>query len=183
MSFIFPVVVLGLFVAVYIWYIYNDLITARLQIQEAWSQIDVQLKRRADLIPNLVETVKGYAQHESTLFAAVTTARSALLTAKHPKEAALAEQEFSSAIKSLFAVVENYPQLRANEGFQALQRELADTEDKVAYSRQFYNSSVLDYNKKLQMVPGNYFAKQFNFQPSEFFEANEAERKTVEVKF
>ncbi len=183
MSLLFPVVVIGLFIAVFIWYLYNDLVSARLQIQEAWSQIDVQLKRRADLIPNLVETVKGYAKHESTLFAAVTAARSALLTAKHPKDATLAEQDFSSAIKSLFAVVENYPQLQASESFQALQRELADTEDNVAYARQFYNTAVLDYNKKLQMVPGNYLAKQFNFRPAEFFGAHDEERKAVEVTF
>lgn len=182
MSFIFPILVLALFAAVYVWYMYNDLVASRLQIQEAWSQIDVQLKRRLDLIPNLVETVKGYAKHEKTVFEAVTAARSALQNAKHPKDAARADSDFIAAIKTLFAVAENYPQLRANESFQALQRELADTEDKVAYSRQFYNTAVLEYNKKLQMIPGNYLAKQFSFQPGEFFEANDEERKPVEVK-
>lgn len=183
MSLIFPILVIGLFILVFLWYMYNDLVASRLRIKEAWSQIDVHLKRRADLIPNLVETVKGYAKHENMVFAAVTAARSALLTAKHPKDAAAADHEFVTAIKSLFAVAENYPQLRASESFQILQRELADTEDKVAYARQFYNSAVLDYNKKLQMVPGNIIAQHFHFVPSEFFEAEEEEKKAVKVAF
>ncbi len=162
---------------------YNGFIILRTRIQEAFSGIDVQLKRRADLIPNLVETVKGYAKHEKTVFENVTRARTSLIKAQTPHEKAQANNMLTDALKSLFAVAEAYPQLRASENFQELQRQLEDTEDKVAYSRQFYNSNVLEYNTKVRMFPSNLIAQMFNFKEEEFFEAEEEERKKVEVKF
>jgi LemA protein len=162
---------------------YNSLITLRARIQEALSGIDVQLKRRADLIPNLVETVKGYAKHEKEVFENVTKARSALMGANTMQEKAEADNMLTGALKSLFAVAEAYPDLKANTNFQDLQRQLEDTEDKVAYSRQFYNSNVLDYNTKVQMFPSNILANMFGFKPYEFFKADEADQKKVDVKF
>jgi LemA protein len=162
---------------------YNGFVILKTRIEEALSGIDVQLKRRADLIPNLVETVKGYAKHEKSVFENVTRARSALLKAQTPHEKAEANNMLSSALKSLFAVAEAYPALRASENFQELQRQLEDTEDKIAYSRQFYNSNVLDYNTKVKMFPSNLIANIFRFAAVEFFEAEEEERKKVEVKF
>ena len=176
------IIVIGL-VVLFIWSLYNSLITARVRIKEAWSQIDVQLKRRADLIPNLVESVKGYAKHEKTVFEDVTKARSALMGASGAKDTAKAENMLTGALKSLFAVAENYPQLRASENFKQLQDELSDTETKVAASRQFYNSTVMDYNTKIQVFPNVVFARIFNFGPEEFFEAEEGERKAVKVSF
>lgn len=163
--------------------LYNTLISLRTRIEEALSGIDVQLKRRADLIPNLVETVKGYAKHEKEVFENVTKARSALMTAKSIHEKAAADDMLTGALKSLFAVAEAYPQLKANENFAELQRQVEDTEDKVAYSRQFYNSNVLDYNTKVHTVPSNIVAGMFAFKPYEFFKADEVDRKKVEVKF
>jgi LemA protein len=162
---------------------YNSLVTLRARIQEALSGIDVQLKRRADLIPNLVETVKGYAKHEKEVFENVTNARSALMGAKTMEEKAEADNMLTGALKSLFAVAEAYPDLKANTNFQDLQRQLEDTEDKVAYSRQFYNSNVLDYNTKVQMFPSNILANMFGFKAYEFFKADEADQKKVDVKF
>lgn len=162
---------------------YNSLVTLRARIQEALSGIDVQLKRRADLIPNLVETVKGYAKHEKEVFENVTKARSALMGANTMQEKAEADNMLTGALKSLFAVAEAYPELKANTNFQDLQRQLEDTEDKVAYSRQFYNSNVLDYNTKVQMFPSNIFANMFGFKAYEFFKADEADKKKVDVKF
>lgn len=162
---------------------YNSLVTLRARIQEALSGIDVQLKRRADLIPNLVETVKGYAKHEKEVFENVTKARSALMGAGTMQEKAQADNMLTGALKSLFAVAEAYPELKANTNFQDLQRQLEDTEDKVAYSRQFYNSNVLDYNTKVQMFPSNIFAGMFGFKAYDFFKADEADTKKVDVKF
>jgi len=162
---------------------YNGLVVLKTRIQEAFSGIDVQLKRRADLIPNLVETVKGYAKHEKSVFENVTKARASLMSAEGPKEKAVANNMLSGALKSLFAVAEAYPELKANENFQELQRQLTDTEDKVAYSRQFYNSNVLEYNTKTKVFPSNLIAGMFAFKEEEFFAANEEERKKVEVKF
>ncbi len=162
---------------------YNALVTLKARIEEALSGIDVQLKRRADLIPNLVETVKGYAKHEKGVFEAVTAARSALMSAKTPQDKAAADDMLTGALKSLFAVAEAYPDLKANTNFQDLQRQLEDTEDKVAYSRQFYNSNVLDFNTKVQMFPSNIIAGMFNFKTYEFFKADPAERENVKVKF
>lgn len=163
--------------------IYNSLINLRNRVKNAWSQIDVQLKRRADLIPNLVETVKGYAKHERGVFENVTKARSSLLNAQTVQESAEANNMLTGALKSLFAVAENYPDLKANENFLDLQQQLSQTEDKIAYSRQFYNDTVLMYNNKVQMFPSNIFAKQFNFQEAEFFEVAEAERSLPKVEF
>lgn len=179
------VVLIGLAAVLVLFFIgtYNALIILRTRIQEALSGIDVQLKRRADLIPNLVETVRGYAKHEKTVFAEVTKARSALLKADSLPQKAAANDMLTGALKSLFAVAEAYPQLQASENFKDLQRQLEDTEDKVAYSRQFYNSNVLDFNSKVQVFPSNLVANMFGFKSFEFFEAEEGERKNVKVKF
>jgi len=162
---------------------YNSFIILKTRIQEALSGIDVQLRRRADLIPNLVETVKGYTKHEKSLFETVTKARSALISAGSVKEKAEANNQLSAALKSIFAVAEAYPNLKANENFQDLQRQLEDTEDKIAYSRQFFNANVLDFNTKIQTFPSNIMADLFNFKEYEFFAANEEEKKKVDVKF
>jgi LemA protein len=154
-----------------------------MRIKEALSQIDVQLKRRADLIPNLVETVKGYAKHEKSVFEEVTKARSALLGARTLEKKAQANNMLTDALKTLFAVAENYPNLQASENFKQLQEEISDTENKIAYSRQFYNSNVLAYNTKIATFPSVLIAKLFNFRAEEFFAANEEERKTVKVSF
>ncbi|MFA5770686.1 MAG: LemA family protein [Patescibacteria group bacterium] len=162
---------------------YNGFVVLKTRIHEALSGIDVQLKRRADLIPNVVETVKGYAKHEKSVFTDVTKARTALMGAKSPQEKAEADNMLSGALKSLFAVAEAYPDLKANTNFQDLQRQLEDTEDKVAYSRQFYNSNVLDFNTKVQMFPSNLIANAFVFKAFEFFEAEEEAKKSVKVQF
>lgn len=172
-----------IFFILYILYLYNDLVTTKNRVKEAWSQIDVQLQRRADLIPNLVESVKGYAKHEKSVFENVTRARSALLAASSPAQAAEADNQLTATLKSLFAVAEAYPQLSASENFVQLQKELSDTEDKVAYARQFYNTAVMDFNNKLQVFPNVILAKNLGFTEVEFFES-EAEAKTkVKVKF
>jgi LemA protein len=167
--------------------IYNSLVTLKVRVDEAWSDITVQLKRRHDLIPNLVETVKGYASHEKEVFEKVTEARANALSAQGQgvKATAEAENQFEGALKSLFAVSENYPQLRATENFQQLQAELTDTEDKVMASRRFYNGGVRDLNTKLQTFPSNIVGNMLGFKPREFFEAeNQAEvEKPVSVKF
>ena len=168
---------------IFIWSMYNNLVTLKMRVKEAWSGIDVQLKRRTDLIPNLVETVKGYAKHEKGVFTEVTKARTALMGAKSPGEKAEADNMLSGALKSLFAVAEAYPDLKANTNFQDLQRQLEDTEDKVAYSRQFYNQTVLDYNTKTKLFPQNIMASMFNFKEEEFFEATDEDRKNVKVSF
>jgi len=177
------IVVIGIF----IWATYNSLITLRVRVDEAWSDINVQLKRRLDLIPNLVETVKGYAKHESGVFEAVTEARANVINAKGVKDTAAAENQFEGALKSLFAVAEAYPDLKANENFVELQRELVDTEDKIQASRRFYNSGVTGLNTKVQTFPANVVAGMFNFQNREFFDVDETEReaanKPTEVKF
>ncbi|MEX0621705.1 MAG: LemA family protein [Candidatus Woykebacteria bacterium] len=163
--------------------VYNGLITARNRVKESWSGIDVQLKRRTDLIPNLVEAVKGYAKHEKSIFENVTKARSAMLGAQSAKEAAEADNMLTGALKSLFAVAENYPDLKASDNFKELQKELSDTETKIAASRQFYNSNVLDFNTKIQVFPNVVIANMFGFKAEEFFEAEEEAKKRVDVKF
>lgn len=180
-----PVIILLVVVAIVliVWITYNSLITAKVRVQEAFSQIDVQLKRRADLIPNLVETVKGYAKHEKELFESVTKARTSLMSAKGVQEKASANNQLGQTLKTLFAVAENYPNLKANENFLNLQEELADTENKIAYSRQFYNSAVLDFNTKLQTFPTMLFANMMHFTQSEFFQASEEDKKPVKVSF
>jgi len=163
--------------------IYNSVIGAKMRVGEAFSQIDVQLKRRTDLIPNLVETVKGYAKHEKEVFEEVTKARAALVGAKGAEAKAKANSELGNTLKSLFAVAEAYPNLKASENFAALQEELSDTENKIAYARQFYNSVVMDYNTKLATFPTIVFASALGFKPAEFFAATDEEKKEVKVKF
>ena len=167
----------------YIFLTYNSLISAKVKVSEALSQINVQLKRRTDLIPNLVETVKGYAKHEKELFENVTKARASLLSAKSLPDKAEANNQLSKTLKTLFAVAEAYPDLRASENFKELQQELENTENKIAYARQFYNSVVMDYNTKLKVFPTVLFANMLNFKPMEFFEIEESEKKPVKVKF
>ncbi len=163
--------------------IYNGLVTAKNKVKNAWAQIDVQLNRRADLIPNLVETVKGYAAHESSVFEDVTAARAGLMNANGVKEISEANNQLSSTLKTLFAVAENYPELKANENFKELQAQLAQTEDKIAYSRQFYNDTVLMYNNKCQTFPSNIFAGMFGFKEADFFEAAGEARSVPKVEF
>lgn len=170
-------------VIVFVWSVYNRLVSLKVRIKEAWSGIDVQLKRRADLIPNLVESIKGYAKHEKEVFENVTKARSALMGAHGPHEKAAADNMLTGALKSLFAVAEAYPNLRASENFQQLQKELSDTEDKVAYSRQFYNNVVMEFNTTIAIFPNVLLANMMGYKTEEFFEANESERKKVDVKF
>lgn len=177
------IIIIVAVILLFLLFLYNSLIRARIRVKEAWSGIDVQLKRRADLIPNLVESVKGYAKHEKSVFENVTKARSALMGATGPQAKAQAENMLTGALKSLFAVAEAYPQLRANENFKQLQDELSDTETKVAASRQFYNTVVLDYNTKIQVFPNSIFAQMFGFKSEEFFEADAESKKEVKVKF
>jgi LemA protein len=163
---------------------YNSLIRLRNRCDNAWAQVDVQLRRRYDLIPNLVETVKGYAKHEREVFQRVTEARSKAMNAGSVKEQGEAENMLRGALKSLFAVVENYPELKANQNFLMLQEELAGTEGKIAYARQFYNDSVMKFNVKQQIFPSNIIAGMFNFKEKEYFEIEEAEAKgPVKVQF
>ncbi len=168
---------------VFFWATYNSLVTLRERIREALSSIDIQLKRRTDLIPNLIETVKGYAKHEKGVFEEVTKARSSLIKAGTPHEKAEANNMMTDALKSLFAVAESYPDLKASDNFKQLQEELTDTEDKIAYSRQFYNSNVLSYNTKIKTLPTNLIAGMFGFREEEFFEATPGEREPVKVDF
>jgi len=162
---------------------YNRLVTLRNRIDNAWSQIDVQLKRRYDLIPNLVETVKGYAAHEKQLFENVTKARASAINAQSVGEQAQAENMLSQTLKSLFAVAENYPDLKANQNFMMLQEELSGTESKIAYARQFYNDSVMTYNTAIQRFPTNLMAGVFGFSGREYFEIEEGAREPVKVDF
>lgn len=167
-------------VALAAWVTYNSLVTLKVRVDEAWSDITVQLKRRADLIPNLVNTVKGYAKHESTVFDQVTEARSAVVNAGSPKEAAKADNMLTDALKSVFAVAEAYPDLKASQNFSELQQELVDTEDKIQAARRFYNGGVRDLNTKIQLFPNNIFASMLGFKSREFYEVDEAEREKVE---
>ena len=162
---------------------YNGLISRRNRVDNAWSQIDVQLKRRHDLIPNLVETVKGYAAHERQTLEAVTQARNMAVSAEGPHDQAEAENVLTGALKSLFAVSEAYPDLKANQNFLNLQEELTSTEDRIAYARQFYNDSVLSYNTKIQQFPSVVIANSFNFEEREFFDAEPGDTEPVQVQF
>lgn len=168
------IVVIGIVVAL----IYNGLVRSKVRVDEAWSDITVQLKRRTDLIPNLVETVKGYAKHEKSVFEEVTKARTAIMDAKGVKDTAHADNMFEGALKSLFAVAEAYPDLKANENYKQLQEELVDTEDKIQASRRFYNGAVRDLNTKIQVFPTNIFAGMLGFSAREFFEVED--RKSIE---
>jgi LemA protein len=181
---ILPIILILAFLAVFYFVgVYNKLAKLVVRIEEAWSQIDVQLKRRIDLIPNLVETVKGYASHEKEVFQTVTEARTALMNASNVVETEQADKQLNTALKSLFAVAEAYPELKAQEGFMNLQKELADTEDKVAYSRQFFNSVVKDFNSMLAIFPTNLVGQMFGYVKKAFFEATEEERESVKVDF
>ena len=163
---------------------YNKVVALDEAVSEAWGQVETQLQRRYDLIPNLVETVKGYAKHEREVFEKVTQARSMAMNAGTVKEHGQAENMLAGALKSLFAVVENYPELKANQNFLLLQEELAGTEGKIAYARQFYNDSVMKFNLRQQVLPSNIVARMFNFKEKEYFEIEEAEaKKPVAVKF
>lgn len=178
-------IIIGIIILIGLWLlvVYNHLVTLRNRAREAWSQIDVQLKRRSSLIPNLVETVKGYAKHEKGVLEEVTKARTALVNAKNPHDAADANNMLTGALKSLFAVAEAYPNLRASENFKELQEELSDTETKVAASRQFYNTNVLDLNNSLEIIPSAWVGSMFGFQKEDFFQASEEEKQDIKVKF
>jgi len=183
-------VVLGLvvLVGIYVWSTYNGLVTLNVRVDEAWSDITVQLKRRADLIPNLIETVKGYATHEKSVFENVTKARAATVSPEvlaNPGKAAAAENQFAGAMKSLFAVAEAYPQLQANQNFLSLQAELSDTEDKIMAARRFYNGGVREFNTRIKVFPNNVFAKNLGFAVREFFEVADsaAIQEPPQVKF
>jgi len=175
--------VIVVIVVLFFWLGYNSLVKSRNRVDNAWSQIDVQLKRRHDLIPNLVETVKGYAAHERGTFEAVTNARANAISAEGPGQAAQAENVLTGALKSLFAVAEAYPDLKANQNFLQLQEELTATEDKVAYARQFYNDSVLTYNTKIQQFPTMVLAGMFKFEDRDFFDAEPGDTEPVQVQF
>lgn len=182
-------IILGLVVVLVVGLIvmYNSLVRSNVRVDEAWSDITVQLKRRADLVPNLVETVKGYAKHEKEAFENVTKARASMLGAQTPPEAAKAENMFQQALKSIFAVAEAYPELKANENFKELQAELVDTEDKIQAARRFYNGSARDLNIKVKTFPTNIFAGMLGFKEREFFEVGESEATKIaeptDVKF
>ena len=175
-------IVLGIIVLLLLFGVvaYNRFVSQRQQIKDAFANIDTELRRRYDLIPNLVETVRGYASHERETFERVTAARNAAIQAQGPAQQAQAENVLTSALRQLFAVAENYPQLRASDNFQALQGELANTEDRIQTSRRFYNANVREYNERVQSVPSNIIASMFSFKEEEFFEIEEGERPTVE---
>ena len=179
------IVVIVIVVIIALWFIgtYNSLVGLRNRVKDQWAQIDVQLKRRFDLIPNLVETVKGYTKHESETLEAVIKARNTYVTAGTPEAQMKADGELTQAISKLFALTESYPDLKANTNFQHLQEELTQTESKIASARQFYNDTVMLYNNKVSMVPSNIIASLFKFNKEAFFEANETERQNVSVKF
>lgn len=184
MSILYVLIGVAVILIIWLWATYNGLIATRNQVDEAWSDIDVQLKRRYDLIPNLVETVKGYATHEREVFENVTKARSQAMNAQGAEAKGQAENQLSGALKSLFAIAENYPQLRASENFSKLQDELSDTENKIQAARRFYNGNVRDFNTKLQVFPTNMIANGFGFKAREFFEIEEpAQREAVKVEF
>ena len=179
-------IIIGVIVVLLIVFVivnYNALVKLRNIVQDQWSQIDVLLKRRADLIPNLIETVKGYTKHESETLEAVIAARNKAVNAKNQDEEINANQELNGALRKLFALAESYPDLKANTNFLDLQNNLTETEDKISYARQFYNDSVLKYKNKIEVFPSNIIASLFGFKPIAFFEVNEEERKTPTVKF
>ena len=164
------IVVILVIIGIYFWATYNSLVTLNVRVDEAWSDITVQLKRRADLIPNLIETVKGYAAHEKTVFEDVTKARAETLSAQGPAEASAAENHIQQALKSIFAVAEAYPQLQASQNFLRLQSDLVDTEDKIQAARRFYNGGVREFNTKIKVFPNSLFARRLGFTERDFFE-------------
>jgi LemA protein len=177
------VIIIGVIFALIYWGFYNKIIRTENRIDNSWAQIDVQLKRRADLIPNLMETVKGYMKHEREVLENVTKARSALMSAKTPQENINADNMLTGALKSLFAVAENYPDLKANQNFLNLQDELTNTENKIAYSRQHYNDSVLVFNNTIETFPGLWFAKRMGRKTREMLQIPEASKELPKVKF
>ena len=177
------VIVLVILLVLYVIGVYNKLVTARNKVNNQLSQIDVQLKRRADLIPNLVETAKGYAKHEKDTFKEVVEARNLALTANSIDEKAAADKELTGALNKLFALTEAYPELKANENFMTLQNDLRDSEDKITYARQFYNDSAMSFNDLVGVFPSNIIVKLFGFKPFNFFNATEEDKKTPKVKF
>jgi LemA protein len=182
-AFIVLLIIIGVVIVAAIG-VYNSLIILRNRCDNSWAQVDVQLKRRYDLIPNLIETVKGYAKHEREVFEKVTQARTSAINAGTVKDQAQAENMLNGALKTLFAVAENYPELKANQNFLQLQEELAGTESKIAYARQFYNDMVMKFNQKQQVFPANIIANMFNFKEKEYFEIEEpAAREPVKVSF
>jgi len=178
-------ILVGILIVIGLWLLvtFNGLVTLRNRVREAWSQIDVQLKRRSSLIPNLVEAVKGYVKHEKTVLENVTKARAAMIGASSPHEKAAANDMLTGALKSLFAVAEAYPDLKASENFKQLQEELSDTETKVAASRQFYNTNVLDLNNSLEQIPSSWVGSMFGFTKEDFFKATDEEKVDVKVSF
>lgn len=177
------VILIVIIFIVYLIHTYNNLVSLKNRVKNGYSQIDVQLKRRNDLIPNLVETVKGYASHEKNVLESVTAARTNVMNANNVEDVSKANDQLTNALKTLFAVAENYPDLKANSNFQQLQTELSESEDKIAYARQFYNDTVLMYNNKCEQFPSNIFAKLFNFKQKDFFETDNESRQTPKVEF
>lgn len=183
MMFLFVVLGIVILFVLFAVFLYNKLVILRNRVNNAWSQIDVQLKKRYDLVPNLVETVKGYAAHEKELLENVTNARSTAMQAQNVDQKGEAENMLTSTLKSLFAVAENYPDLKANQNFAMLQEELSGIENKIAYARQFYNDSVMTYNTATQTVPTNIVAGMFNFSERNYFQMEESEKEPVKVEF
>lgn len=181
-TFLIVLVILGV-LALWLMVTYNSLVKARIHTKEAWSQIDVQLKRRHDLIPNLIETVKGYASYEEKTFEKITNLRSRVASATTPQETMVASNELSRQVTHLFAVAENYPDLKANTNFLKLQEELTNTENKISYSRQLFNTTTSQYNVKLESFPSNIVGKLFGFKPSDFLQTPEAEKAVPKVDF
>ncbi|HOI18462.1 MAG TPA: LemA family protein [Candidatus Woesearchaeota archaeon] len=182
---LWTIVIVGIalvFLAIFIG-VYNSLIRLKNEVKNSWAQIDVQLKRRTDLIPNLIETVKGYMKHEKDVLENITKARANLMKSDNVHDKALASNQLSNTLKTLFAVSENYPDLKANQNFMMLQEELSGTENKIAYSRQHYNDTVMFYNTKREVFPSNIIAGMFNFKHEELFSTPESERDPVKVKF
>ena len=183
MGIIIAIVVVVLLILMYFVSTYNTLVRLRNKVKDQWAQIDVVLKNRYDLIPNLVETVKGYAKHEKHTLEAVISARNSAVSANTPEDEMKADGEVTKALSKLFALAESYPELKANENFMDLQNSLKEVEEKIRFARQFYNDTVLTYKNKIEMFPSNIIAGIAGFKPEPFFEASDDERKNVEVKF
>ena len=180
---VIAIIVVLVLLILYVIGTYNGLVSLRNKKDDQWSQIDVQLKRRADLIPNLVEIVKGYAKHESETLEKVIEARNTYMSAKTPEEEMKASGEITQALNKLLALSEAYPELKANQNFLGLQQDVSDTEDKISYARQFYNDSVLTYNNKVQMFPSNIIAGMFNFTKASFFEVSDSDKQAPKISF
>lgn len=176
------IIIIAVAIILFLIYLYNSLIRLSIRVKNAWAQIDVQLKRRYDLIPNLIKTVKGYMKHEREILENITKMRASLVKGTMA-EKAKASNQITEALKSIFAVAENYPNLKANENFKMLQEELAGTESKIAYARQFYNDTVQSFNTKIKVFPNSMFANMFSFKEQEFFKTSEKEKEPIKVEF